>query len=213
MSNYISIKWDQFLTESYATPATGIITEQEILDFLNEGLDEGAIGDLWTYTKGKMTAMKDKGVEYVEKIVKAMGQKLIDLMSWLRKKKIIQKFQSRAEINAIKLLMTRKHIELGVMVLTALFKLAGGFVIEKVVKAPKIIEKIQEILTMIQGGQIMEAIKGLFGDVKDVIDMVKKFAAYHKDTLTPDAHWGNWEEFGGLTEAAAAFSSDLGLLL
>ena len=212
MSNYISTKWDQFLIDCYAAPAAATITEQEILDFLNEGLDEGAIGDLWTYTKTKMTQMKDKGVEYVEKFVKTMGQKLIDLLSWARKKKLLGKYQSRNEIGAIRLLMTRKHIELGVMVLTALFKLAGGFVIEKVAAVPQIIEKIQEILTMIQGGQIAEAFKELFGDVKMVIDMVKKFVAYHKDTLTPAAQWGQWEEFGGLAEIFTAFNSDLELL-
>jgi len=45
-----------------------------------------------------------------------------------------------------------------------------------------------------------------------VATMVKKFVAYHKDTLEPAAWWGDWEEFGGLAEIEAAFNSDLELL-
>ena len=212
MSNYISIKWDRFLAESYTDPGGVIVTEQEILDFLNEGLHEGVVGDAWAYTKAKMTQMKDKGIEYAEKFVKSMGTKLVDLFQKLREKRLISKGQVRKEIAAIKLLMTRKHVELGVMILTALFKLTGGYIIDKVAKAPEIIEKIQQILTMLQGGQVVEAIKELFGDIQDVAEMVKKFVAYHKDTLKPAAYWGDWEEFGGLAEIEAAFNSDLELL-
>jgi|19_taG_2_1085344.scaffolds.fasta_scaffold47177_1 hypothetical protein len=212
MSNYISTKWDQFLIESYARPTPATITEQEILDFLSEGLDEGAIGDVWTYTKAKMTQMKDKGIEFAQKLVKSMGGKLIAMFQKLRSMKLIGKYQARDEIKAINLLMTRKHIELGVMILTALFKLTGGYVVDKVAKAPELIEKIQEILTMLRGGQVVEAIKELFGDLQAVGDLVKKFIAYHKDTLKPAAYWGDWGEFGGLAEIFTAFNSDLGVL-
>jgi len=212
MSNYISIKWDRFLLESYTDPGAVTITEQEILDFLNEGLHEGAMGDAWAYTKAKMTQMKDKGIEFAQKLVKSMGGKLIAMFQKLRSMKLIGKYQVRDEIKAINLLMTRKHIELGVMILTALFKLTGGYVVDKVAKAPEIIEKIQQILTMLQGGQVAQAIKELFGDIQDVVEMVKKFVAYHKDTLEPAAYWGDWEEFGGLAEIEAAFNSDLELL-
>tara|TARA_B100000029_G_scaffold311698_1_gene304226 strand:- start:74249 stop:74899 length:651 start_codon:yes stop_codon:yes gene_type:complete len=211
MSNFTSIKWDQFLTEAYNDPATITISEQEILDFLNEDLHEG-LGDLWDYTKAKMTQMKDKGIEYAQKFVKSLGTKLVDLFNKLRQKRLIGKHQVRNEIAAVRLLMTRKHIELGVMILTALFKLTGGYVLDKVAKTPEIIEKIQQILTMLRGGQVAEAIKELFGDLQDVAEMVKKFVAYHKDTLKPAAYWGDWEEFGGLAEIEAAFNSDLELL-
>ncbi len=211
MSNFTSIKWDQFLTEVYNDPATITISEQEILDFLNEDLHEG-LGDLWDYTKAKMTRMKDKGIEYAQKFVKSLGTKLVDLFNKLRQKRLIGKHQVRNEIAAVRLLMTRKHIELGVMILTALFKLTGGYVLDKVAKTPEIIEKIQQILTMLRGGQVAEAIKELFGDLQDVAEMVKKFVAYHKDTLKPAAYWGDWEEFGGLAEIEAAFNSDLELL-
>ena len=144
MSNYISIKWDRFLLESYTDPGAVTITEQEILDFLNEGLHEGAMGDAWAYTKAKMTQMKDKGIEFAQKLVKSMGGKLIAMFQKLRSMKLIGKYQVRDEIKAINLLMTRKHIELGVMILTALFKLTGGYVVDKVAKAPEIIEKIQQ---------------------------------------------------------------------
>ena len=208
--------WRKYLTEveayNYNDPAAINISEQEILDFLNEGLHEGVVGDAWEYTKAKMTQMKDKGIEFAEKLVKSMGAKLIAMFEKLRSMKLLGKYKTRDEIKAIKLLMTRKHIELGVMVLTALFKLTGGYIADKVAKTPEIIEKIQEILTMLRGGQVAEAIKELFGDIKDVADYVKKFVAYHKDTLKPDAYWGNWEEFGGLAEIEAAFNSDLELL-
>ena len=211
MSNYISIQWDRFLVESYSDPVTTTISEQEILDFLNEDLHEG-LGDLWDYTKAKMTQMKDKGIEYAQKFVKSLGTKLVNLFLKLRQSKLMKKTQVHKEIQAVKLLMTRKHIELGVMILTALFKLTGGYVLDKVAKAPEIIEKIQQILTMLQGGQVVQAIKELFGDIQDVAEMVKKFVAYHKDTLEPAAWWGDWEEFGGLAEIEAAFNSDLELL-
>ena len=57
--------WRKYTNEAYNynDPAAITISEQEILDFLNEGLHEGVAGDAWTYTKAKMTQMKDKGIE------------------------------------------------------------------------------------------------------------------------------------------------------
>ena len=49
------------------------------------------MGDAWAYTKAKMTQMKDKGIEFAQKLVKSMGAKLVDLFNKLREKRLISK--------------------------------------------------------------------------------------------------------------------------
>ena len=165
-------------------------------------LDEGFID--WAVSKGKgikdtvvntIGAMKEWGNEKIVQFVKFMGQKLMDFFNTLRKKGLIGKNQQRREKSAIQLLLTNKHIDLAVMIFTSIAKITGGFVLEKIVQLPEILEQIFDLLE-----NPVDAMKELLGDVGDVLDMIKKFIEFRKDTKSLSAGLGNWQDFGGLAE-------------
>jgi hypothetical protein len=165
-------------------------------------LDEGLID--WAINKGKglkdtvvntIAAMKDWTHDKIVQYVRFMGQKLIDFFKNLRQKGVLGKNKSRQEQGAIKLLLTNKHIDLAVMVFTTVAKMTGGFVLDKVMKLPEVIEQIFDLLE-----NPVDAMKNLLGDVSDVLDMIKKFITYRKDKESLAAQLGNWQDFGGLAE-------------
>ena len=165
-------------------------------------LDEGFID--WAVSKGKdikdtvvntIGSMKDWAHEKIVEFVKFMGQKLMNFFDALRKKGLIRKNQQRREKSAIQLLLTNKHIDLAVMVFTTIAKMTGGYVLEKIVELPQILEQIFDLLE-----NPVDAMKELLGDVGDVIDMIKKFIEFRKDTKSLAAGLGNWQDFGGLAE-------------
>ena len=165
-------------------------------------LDEGLID--WAISKGKdlkdtvvntIAAMKDWTHEKIVQYVRFMGQKLIDFFKNLRQKGVLGKNKSRQEQGAIKLLLTNKHIDLAVMIFTTVAKMTGGFVLDKVMKLPEVIEQIFDLLE-----NPVDAMKNLLGDVSDVLDMIKKFVTYRKDKESLAAQLGNWQDFGGLAE-------------
>jgi hypothetical protein len=165
-------------------------------------LDEGLID--WAISKGKdlkdtvvntIAAMKDWTHEKIVQYVKFMGQKLMEFFQNLRRKGVIGKNKSRQEQGAIKLLLTNKHIDLAVIIFTTIAKMTGGFVVDKLLKTPEIINKILEILS-----NPATEIKDLLGDLGDIKDMIAKFIDYRKDNKTLAAQLGNWSNFGGLAE-------------
>ena len=165
-------------------------------------LDEGLID--WAINKGKglkdtvvntIAAMKDWTHDKIVQYVRFMGQKLIDFFKNLRQKGVLGKNKSRQEQGAIKLLLTNKHIDLAVMIFTTVAKMTGGFVLDKVMKLPEVIEQIFDLLE-----NPVDAMKNLLGDVSDVLDMIKKFVTYRKDKESLAAQLGNWQDFGGLAE-------------
>ena len=165
-------------------------------------LDEGLID--WAISKGRdlkdtvvntIAAMKDWTHEKIVQYVKFMGQKLMDFFKKLRQEGVIGKNRSRQEQGAIKLLLTNKHIDLAVMIFTTIAKMTGGFILDKVVKLPEIIEQILDLLE-----NPVQVMKDLLGDVGDVIDMIKKFIDYRKDNQSLAAQLGSWQDFGGLAE-------------
>ena len=79
------------------------------------------------------------------------------------------------------------------MLLSAIAKITGGFVVEKVVKLPEIIEKIKELLE----NPVM-ALKDLLGDIKDIKIIIDKFIEYRKDRKDVGAGPMDWADYGGL---------------
>jgi hypothetical protein len=165
---------------------------------LNEGVvDFGKA--LFRSVKASMQKVKDYTHEKLIQFVTNMGNRLIAFFKTMKKKGLMDKYKSRQEIKAIKTLLTNKHVDVAILIFTSIFKLAGGFALEKLVQIPEIFEKILEVLEMIKSGRIEEALKTLFGDLGGAADMVKKFMDYSKDLKKPlgPATLGKWEEFGG----------------
>ena len=73
---------------------------------------------------------------------------------------------------------------------------------EKFLEMPEMLKKVGKILTDIQGGDFMTALKDLFGDVKDLVDIIKKAIAFSKQLKKPNIGLaiGDYSEFGGLAE-------------
>jgi hypothetical protein len=180
-----------------------ILWEQEFEEFFNEHylmLDEGAID--WVLQKGRqvkdtvvntVSAMKDWTGEKIEAFVKFMINKLRKLMQGLRNKGLLGKWAHKKELAAINLLGTRKHIDLAVMLLSAIAKITGGFIVDKVAKLPEILEKIKELLE-----NPIVALKDLIGDVKDIKTIIDKFVEYRKDRKIVDTGPMDWADYGGL---------------
>lgn len=179
--------------------------EDESKVFENFELAEGVMSfgaSLLDGVKGVYNSIKDWTHEKIVNFVKKMGNAYADLIAKLKSKKLMKKAQARTETMAIKVLMTKKHIDLAVAIFSAIFKLAGGYVLEKLVEMPETLQKIGKILEDIQGGDFMVALKDLFGDVKDLVDIIKKAIEYSKDLGKPNVGvaLGDYSEFGGLAE-------------
>ena len=180
-----------------------LLWEQEFEEFFKEHylmLDEGFID--WTLDKGRqvkdtvvntIAGMKDWAGEQIEAFVQFMLKKFRNFMQKLRDKKIIGKWDHKRELAAINLLGTRKHIDLAVILLSAIAKLSGGFIIDKVAKLPEILEKIKELLE-----NPISALKDLLGNVKDIKTVIDKFIEYRKDRKIVDTGPMDWNDYGGL---------------
>ena len=180
-----------------------LLWEQEFEEFFKEHylmLDEGFID--WTLDKGRqikdtitntIAGMKDWTVQQIEAFVQFMLGKLRKFIQGLRNKGLLGKLAARKEEAAINLLGTRKHIDLAVMLLSAIAKISGGFIIDKVAKLPDILEKIKELLE----NPVM-ALKDLLGNVKDIKTVIDKFIEYRKDRKIVDTGPMDWNDYGGL---------------
>ena len=180
-----------------------LLWEQEFEEFFKEHylmLDEGTLD--WVLQKGRqvkdtvvntVSAMKDWAGEQIEAFVKFMLDKLRKFMQGLRNKGLLGKWESRKELAAINLLGTRKHIDLAVMLLSAIAKITGGFIIDKVAKLPEILEKSKELLE-----NPAAALASLLGDVKDIKTVIDKFIEYRKDRKDVGGGVMDWSDYGGL---------------
>ena len=194
----------KLIMENWRIYEQEILLEQEFEQFFNENfgtLEEGPVdwvlgkaNDIKNTVINVIDGMKNWTNEKIKGFVKFMANKLIQFIKLLRQKGIFKKYKARAETQAVKLLLTNKHIDLAVMIFSALAKLTGGFVVDKVVEAPKIIKKLTDILNNPM------AIKDLLGDVSDVVEMIKKFIEYRKDKTSFSARGAVWDDFGGLAE-------------
>ena len=180
-----------------------LLWEQEFEEFFKEHylmLDEGALD--WVLQKGRqvkdtvantISGMKDWATEKIEAFVKFMLDKLKNFINALRNKGLLKKLEARKEELAVKLLGTRKHMDLAVMILATIAKITGGFIVDKVAKMPEILEKIKELLE-----NPAAALPSLLGDVKDIKTVIDKFIEYRKDREDASKTIPNWDDYGGL---------------
>ena len=180
-----------------------LLWEQEFEEFFKEHylmLDEGTLD--WVLQKGRevkdtvvntIDGMKSWAVEKIEAFVKFMLDKFKKFIKALRSKGLLTKYGAREEIEAVELLGTRKHMDLAVMLLAAIAKITGGFIVDKVAKLPEILEKIKELLE-----NPVVALRGLIGDVADVKKMIDKFIEYRKDREDIKKTIPIWSDYGGL---------------
>ena len=192
--------WRGYLNEEQRA-----LQEQEFDQFFNEHftiIDEGIIEDVVNAGRrvkdtvvNVIDDMKDWAHEEIVDFVKYMGNKFKQFIEALKAKGIFKKYRARVEMNAVSLLMTNKHIDLAVMVFTALAKLTGGFIVDKVKKIPEIIEKVLAFLE-----NPLSTFKELVGDASDIVKMIQKFIEYRTDLGTHAASMGAWDDFGGLAE-------------
>ena len=180
-----------------------LLWEQEFEEFFKEHylmLDEGTLD--WVLQKGRevkdtvvntIDGMKSWAVEKIEAFVKFMLDKFKKFIKALRSKGLLTKYGAREEIEAVELLGTRKHMDLAVMLLAAIAKITGGFIVDKVAKLPEILEKIKELLE-----NPAAALAGLIGNVADVKKMIDKFIEYRKDREDIKKTIPIWSDYGGL---------------
>ena len=204
----------KLLFENWRDYQSQVLYEQELESFFNKHfgvLDEGIMADVINAGRTIKDAivnviddMKDWAQEKIVAFVKFMGQKMMAFIKELRSKGIFKKYQARKEIHAVKLLMTNKHIDLAVMIFTALAKLTGGFAIDKIAQMPEIIKKFKEVLD-----SPVEGLTGLLGDVSDVVKIIKKFISYREDLNDPalGTQFRNWADYGGLAELLSSEAS------
>ena len=198
----------KLLLENWRTYEQEMLWEQEYEQLFNKHfvineIEEGLMDDvlrLGTTVKDTILNLIDDiktwTDEQIQGFVKMMGKKLEQFILFLEKNGALKKYEARNELNAIKLLMTNKHIDLAVMIFTAIAKLTSGFAaLDKVVKTPEILDKVMGLLN-----SPAAELKGLLGDVSDVVQMIKKFIEFRKDKGTTAANFGQWADFGGLAE-------------
>lgn len=179
--------------------------QAEVKLFENFELQEGPLdfgARLLSGVKGVYNSIKSWTHAKIVEFVKKMGNAYYDLVSKARVKRLIPRVQAKKEHAAIKLLLTKDHIDLAVAIFSAIFQMAGGYVVDKFLELPETLQKIGEILTKIQGGDFMAALKELFGDVEDLMDIIKKAIAFSKQLKKPNVGLaiGDYSEFGGLAE-------------
>lgn len=168
---------------------------------LQEGpLDFGA--RLLNGVKGIYNSIKSWKHDKIVAFVKKMGNAYFNLVSKARLKRLIPRGQASKEHAAIKLLLTKDHVDLAVSIFAAIFQLAGGYVVDKFLEMPETLKKIGEILIKIRGGDFIVALKELFGDVEDLMDTIRDAIAFSKQLKKPNVGLaiGDYSEFGGLAE-------------
>jgi len=185
-----------------------MLWEQEFEQFFNNHfilVEEGVTDAVdWVIDKGSqvkdtvvnvIAGMKDWAHEKIVDFVRYMGGKLQQFIATLVEKGIFGKYEGRTEKNAVGLLMTNKHMDLAVMVFSAIAKLTGGFVVTQAAASSKIVKTVFDLLE-----DPIVAFKELVGDVSDIVDIIKKFMDYRKDKKSLAANMGQWADFGGLAE-------------
>ena len=148
---------------------------------LNEGILQFG-STLWDKVKDTYKNIEkfaeDKIISFLRK-ARAGYEKLIEKA---RKNfpKIMTKNRARLEISAIRLLTTKRHIKLGILIFSAILKAAGGAALEAIANTSEHLQKLKEIMDNLISGDVKTAINSLFGaldalEIKDMVVMFRKF--------------------------------------
>jgi hypothetical protein len=159
-------------------------TEEEKKIFEHFQVNEGILQmgtNLLTGMKDFYNSIKEWGEEKSINFVKKMGAAYEDFAKKLRKKGVFKKYQLYDELSAIRLLLTKKHVGLALAIFGAIFKLAGGYAIEKIAKMPELLEQVKTVFEAIKAGNAKGALKVLFGDVAELGDIIKKAISFSAD--------------------------------
>ena len=185
------------------------LDESERSVFNHSNLEEGVITGLLDRVKNTYERMKDWTKEKTIQFIKKMGSGYIKFIEKLREKGVLKKYAARAEHTAMKMLMTNKHIDLALLIFTSLFNMVGGYAIEGLMNAKEKFETFLEVTDQIRSGDWTGAVETLFGEdpyqvieiIKKAMEFTKHLKSFRKDLKSMAAHFGNFEEFGGLAEA------------
>ena len=197
-SKLIVENWRTYLKES-----DKFVSEEELNEFLNVIVEEGLIDfgkGLWSSVKNKVAEISKWGTEKLQDFVKKISLKIQTFFQKLKQKKVVGKYTARREIQAARLLTTKKHIKLGVLVFTGILKATGGLAIDLL--TGDLVKKIKEVFDQIISGNFKEALTTLFGsaDGIEAIKMIKQFKDFSKDTKSVATAAGKWDKFGGMAE-------------
>ena len=181
------------------------LDESERMVFNHSNLEEGVIAGLLDKVKNTYEKMKDWTKEKTIEFVKKMGNGYVNFIGKMRQKGIFKKYRARKEQDAMKLLLTNKHIDLALLILTSLFNMVGGYAVEGLMNAKEKFETFLEVTEQIRSGDWTGVVNTLFGeDPPEVVDIIKKAMEFSKDLNDPKMKFkrafGNFEEFGGLAE-------------
>lgn len=178
--------------------------ELELLEYFqfNEGVVQMGT-NLLVGMKDFYNRVKELGKEQILKFIKKMGKAYRDFVQKLRQRKILKKGQARNEYIAIDLLLTKKHSGLALAIFGAIFKIVGGYAVEKLFKAPEIFKKVQDIMTAVRGGDFAAALKDMFGDIEDLAEIIQQAIEFQKDNKNIDAITGMGHNVPGVGDLRA----------
>ena len=164
--------------------------EEELIMFNGgEGLSEGVLqfgADLWNRgVKPLMTSIKDYADEKVIALLRKMRVAYEGFIEKANENfpKIMTNTQARIERAAIRLLNTKRHVRLGILLLTAIFKALGGAAIEAIADSEGTVKKLKDIMTELIEGTPAGVIKALFGaaDIMEIGKITKLFSKFRSD--------------------------------
>lgn len=193
-------------------------TEEEEKIFEHFQVNEGIIqmgANLLTGMKDFYNSIKEWGEEKSIEFVKKMGAAYEDFSKKLREKGVYKKYRLYDELGAIRLLLTKKHVGLALAIFGAIFKIAGGYAIEKIAKMPELLEQVKTVFEAIKDGKIKGALRLLFGDVVELGDIIKKAIAFSADRENAEvmASIGhNVPGLGNLESLEEIFKKNLGVI-
>tara|TARA_B100000963_G_C22447659_1_gene589568 strand:+ start:140 stop:811 length:672 start_codon:yes stop_codon:yes gene_type:complete len=193
-------------------------TEEQAKIFEHFQVNEGVLtmgASLLSGMKNFYNSIKDWGKEKSIDFIKKMGAAYVEFAKKLRKKGVIKKYRLYDELGAIRLLLTKKHHGLALAIFGAIFKIAGGYAIEKIAKMPELLEKIKDVFESIADGKVAQAMEMLFGDVKDLAEIIKQAIAFSKDARDSEimSNIGtNVPGMGDLRAIEEAFRKNLGVI-
>ena len=164
--------------------------EEELIMFNGgEVLSEGVLqfgADLWNRgVKPLMTSIKDYADEKVIALLRKMRVAYEGFIEKANENfpKIMTNTQARIERAAIRLLNTKRHVRLGILLLTAIFKALGGAAIEAIADSEGTVKKLKDIMTELIEGTPAGVIKALFGaaDIMEIGKITKLFSKFRSD--------------------------------